>query len=248
MFQDNLKALRKSKGLSQEELAIRLNVVRQTISKWEKGLSVPDADLLIQVAEILEVSVTELLGAKIEDEREIGAVAEQLSRINEQLAISNRRARRIWKGVIIVLAAFALISVLIVALGITIFSIQEIGVISNPPQALPVAVMIEGTLYGAPIAAYNDTIAVRFDRGTENRWLLFRCKDTVFAEDTDSGLRIGRYESEDSMSWVQIEPGENEQYVFIIKNDGLELELASTYIEDMLEEGMLFVFSEGTGN
>ena len=64
MLNENLKQLRKSKGLSQEELAIRLNVVRQTISKWEKGLSVPDADMLIKIADIFEVSVSELLGAK----------------------------------------------------------------------------------------------------------------------------------------------------------------------------------------
>ena len=55
MFQDNLKALRKEKGITQEELAARLNVVRQTVSKWEKGLSVPDSDLLIKLAEILDV-------------------------------------------------------------------------------------------------------------------------------------------------------------------------------------------------
>lgn len=64
MFSENLKALRKQKGFSQEELATRLHVARQTISKWEKNLSVPDADTLIRLAEILEVSVSELLGEK----------------------------------------------------------------------------------------------------------------------------------------------------------------------------------------
>ena len=44
MFGENLKTLRKQKGFSQEELAVRLHVVRQTVSKWEKNLSVPDAD------------------------------------------------------------------------------------------------------------------------------------------------------------------------------------------------------------
>ena len=97
MFGENLKTLRKQKGFSQEELATRLHVVRQTISKWEKNLSVPDADTLIRLAEILEVSVSELLGAKIENENTASDVAEQLSRINEQLAIKNRRSRRIWK-------------------------------------------------------------------------------------------------------------------------------------------------------
>ena len=110
MFGENLKTLRKQKGFSQEELATRLHVVRQTISKWEKNLSVPDADTLIRLAEILEVSVSELLGAKIENENTASDVAEQLSRINEQLAIKNRRSRRIWKIVAIILAAIILIT------------------------------------------------------------------------------------------------------------------------------------------
>lgn len=112
MFSENLKTLRKQKGFSQEELASRLHVVRQTISKWEKNLSVPDADTL----EILEVSVSELLGSKIENENGnvTNDVAEQLSRINEQLAMKNRRSRRIWKTIVIILATIFLLSVFII--------------------------------------------------------------------------------------------------------------------------------------
>ena len=118
MLNENLKQLRKSKGLSQEELAIRLNVVRQTISKWEKGLSVPDADMLIKIADIFEVSVSELLGAKIEEKKEqdVNAVADQLMRVNEQLAIKNRRSHRVWKTVGIVLLIFVLFNVGLVVL------------------------------------------------------------------------------------------------------------------------------------
>lgn len=94
MFQDNLKVLRKKKGITQEELAARLNVVRQTVSKWEKGLSVPDAELLIKLAEILEVPVSRLLGSKIEAEEQPDALAEQLSRINEQLAIKKQAGKK----------------------------------------------------------------------------------------------------------------------------------------------------------
>ena len=113
MFSENLKALRKQKGFSQEELAARLHVARQTISKWEKNLSVPDADTLIRLAEILEVSVSELLGEKIENENATSDVAEQLSRINEQLAIKNRRSRRIWKIISIILAVIVLVNIFI---------------------------------------------------------------------------------------------------------------------------------------
>ena len=123
MFSENLKTLRKQKGFSQEELASRLHVVRQTISKWEKNLSVPDADTLIRLAEILEVSVSELLGSKIETKNGnvTNDVAEQLSRINDQLAIKNRRSRRIWKAIAIILVVFFLISVFIIMTSIAAF-------------------------------------------------------------------------------------------------------------------------------
>ena len=62
MLNENIKAIRKSKGLSQQELAIKLNVVRQTISKWEQGMSVPDSDMLISISEVLETPVSILLG------------------------------------------------------------------------------------------------------------------------------------------------------------------------------------------
>lgn len=123
MFSENLKTLRKQNGFSQEELASKLHVVRQTISKWEKNLSVPDADTLIRLAEILEVSVSELLGSKIETKNGnvTNDVAEQLSRINEQLAIKNRRSRRIWKAIAIILVVFFLISVFIIMTSIAAF-------------------------------------------------------------------------------------------------------------------------------
>ena len=78
-------------------------------------MSVPDADTLIRLAEILEVSVSELLGTKIENENVASDVAEQLSRINEQLAIKNRRSRRIWKIVAIILAVIVLVNIFIAA-------------------------------------------------------------------------------------------------------------------------------------
>lgn len=94
MFSENLKALRKARGMTQEELAARLHVVRQTVSKWEKGLSVPDAELLIRLAEVLDTTVGQLLGADIpEDGESRNDLADQLARINEQLAIRNRRGR-----------------------------------------------------------------------------------------------------------------------------------------------------------
>lgn len=115
MLGENLKTLRKKKGLSQEELATRLHVVRQTVSKWEKNLSVPDADTLIRLAEILELSVSELLGEKIENESTTSDVAGQLSRVNEQLAIKNRRVHQIWKAITIIVIVLVIVNILIAA-------------------------------------------------------------------------------------------------------------------------------------
>lgn len=90
MFNENLKLYRKEKGLSQEQLALKLNVVRQTISKWEKGLSIPDAELLTKLAEILDVSVSDLLGTKIEvteGKKELDVLANEIAKLNKYIEI-----------------------------------------------------------------------------------------------------------------------------------------------------------------
>jgi putative transcriptional regulator len=121
MFSENLKNLRKQKGLSQEELAERLHVVRQTISKWEKGLSIPDANLLIRIAEIFETSVSTLLGDTVEQSEDSNKVAEKLEQLNMLLAERNRRSRRIWKVVKITLISIATIIGLLFILSISAF-------------------------------------------------------------------------------------------------------------------------------
>ena len=117
MFNENLKTLRKQKGFTQEELAIRVSVVRQTVSKWEKGLSVPDADTLQRIADVLDVGVNELLGADFTQNADNNEVAQQLARINEQLAIKNRRWNLFWKIVGIIL----LLNVVLAILGFVLF-------------------------------------------------------------------------------------------------------------------------------
>ena len=96
MLNENIKALRKSKGLSQQELAVKLNVVRQTISKWEQGLSVPDSDLLIALSEALETPVSTLLGETVaESEADaVKVLSEKLEIINLQFARKKTRRRK----------------------------------------------------------------------------------------------------------------------------------------------------------
>ena len=95
MLNENIKTIRKSKGLSQEELAVKLNVVRQTISKWEQGLSVPDSDMLISISEALGTPVSTLLGEAVTEAEadDLKAISEKLEIINLQLA-QRKTARR----------------------------------------------------------------------------------------------------------------------------------------------------------
>ena len=127
MFQENLKTLRKNKGFTQEELAARLNVVRQTVSKWEKGQSVPDSEMLVRLAEIFEVPVSQLLGGPIEPDAQPDALAEQLARINEQLVIKNRRAKRIWTAIAVIVAGAILLQLIVFGMIILLRTVPQNG-------------------------------------------------------------------------------------------------------------------------
>lgn len=97
MLKDNLKLARKAKGLSQEELAIKLNVVRQTISKWEQGLSVPDAEMLISISEVFDTPVSTFLGENLSESKEddLKVISEKLEIINLQLSQRKKENRKI---------------------------------------------------------------------------------------------------------------------------------------------------------
>lgn len=118
MLNENIRALRKSKGLSQQELAIKLNVVRQTISKWEQGLSVPDSEMLISLSEVLETPVSKLLGETVAEAEadNIKAISEKLEVINLQLAQRKTTRRKVIRWLLISLCA--IIVVVFVAVGI----------------------------------------------------------------------------------------------------------------------------------
>lgn len=122
MLNENIKIIRKSKGLSQEELAIKLNVVRQTISKWEQGLSVPDSDMLISISEALETPVSTLLGETVRETNsdDLKAISQKLEIINLQLAQRKNTRRK--------LIHWLLISLCVII--ITIFVI--LGVYGSP--------------------------------------------------------------------------------------------------------------------
>lgn len=115
MLNEKIKFLRKQKGYTQEILAQELNVVRQTVSKWEKGYSVPDAVMLEKIAELFEVSVSELLDGTVEKEEDkltLTQISDQLSILNNQFAkelARKRRNRRIATGILCVVFAVVLV-------------------------------------------------------------------------------------------------------------------------------------------
>lgn len=127
MFQENLKTLRRQRGLSQQALADRLHVVRQTISKWERGVSVPDAELLIRLAEELDTTVADLLGETISEQADETALSRQLSQLNSILAERNRRHRRICRVVGLVLLCIILCFVLLVACNMVTFDHADVS-------------------------------------------------------------------------------------------------------------------------
>ncbi len=120
MLKDNLKTLRKNKGLSQEELSVKLHVVRQTISKWESGLSVPDAEMLINISELFETPVSEILGENIDkkEKNDLKVISEKLEVINEQLSNyqKEKRKKRI-QALIIIDISIILLFILLAILG-----------------------------------------------------------------------------------------------------------------------------------
>ena len=112
MLNENIKKIRNNKRVTQEELAVKVNVVRQTVSKWEKGLFVPDAEALQRIADALDVSVEELLGAEVNAKTNQNEIAEQLAKINEQLVIKNCRWSCFWRVIKIILVLIVIWNVL----------------------------------------------------------------------------------------------------------------------------------------
>ena len=105
MLNENIKTIRKSKGLSQQELAVKLNVVRQTVSKCEQGLSVPDSDMLISISEVFETPVSTLLGENVNESKadDLKAISAKLEVINLQLAQRKNTRKRFLHWILILL-------------------------------------------------------------------------------------------------------------------------------------------------
>lgn len=139
MLGETIMKLRKRQGMSQQALADEIHVVRQTVSKWEKNLSVPDADALTRLADALDTTVQELLGAPAEGSAEPPDVAEALTQINAQLAIQNRRRSRVWKAVAWVLGLYVAFHAVLLVLGWAFTADTSVG----PAEVVTVVESVE---------------------------------------------------------------------------------------------------------
>lgn len=166
MLSDNIKILRKKKGYSQETMAEQLHVVRQTISKWEKGISVPDAVMLDRMAELFEVPVSVLLGGGLEVEEEqpseLNEIAQQLAVLNDQLVQQAVRRRKVIRYAFV--GVFAAIFVLIgAAIGLRVYTESQLR-----DEASLRTVRYECTLDGESYvyeASYNSQYQILYEGG-----------------------------------------------------------------------------------
>lgn len=108
MLHDNLIALRKAKGMTQNEMANHLCVVRQTISKWEKGLSIPDAEMLLRIAELFEVPASTLLDESTQTD------VRNFSAENNAYSNANRAAKAYSKKIILCGSALLCLAIAII--------------------------------------------------------------------------------------------------------------------------------------
>ena len=142
MLNENIRKFRKFKGLSQEELAIKLNVVRQTVSKWENGLSVPDSDMLITLADELDTSVSVLLGETVTEPMpdDLKAISEKLEVINLQLAKRSRVKERTIRWILISLCAL----IVLVFIALAVMQSSYLGWDYNNPELAAAGTILHG--------------------------------------------------------------------------------------------------------
>ena len=160
MLNENLSKVRKERGLTQEALAVKLNVVRQTISKWENGTAVPDADTLCRIAEALDVSVVDLLGSPVNEEKmDMTAIAKSLAEINEQLAIKNRRSSKVLKVICGIIIGIFLITVILVILYISVRTpiINDTSVPAETNVGIPIELDKNGVPLWTEISQDNES-------------------------------------------------------------------------------------------
>ena len=164
MLNENIKRLRKSKGLSQEELAIKLNVVRQTVSKWENGLSVPDSSMLISLADELDTSVSTLLGESVSESTsdDLKIISEKLEAINLHLARKSMAKVKTVRGALIALCTL----IVMIFIAWAVMQSSYLGWNYNDPELAVAGTILHGFEFVfvrlAPVAFLLSVVGIIF--------------------------------------------------------------------------------------
>ena len=223
MLSENIKTLRKQKGYSQEQLADKLNVVRQTVSKWEKGYSVPDADMLEDIADIFEVQVNELLGGEIiteEESSDIGELAKQLRIFNEYLAERVRRRKRRQTIFNRCISVICIIAILFSAYIVTGFVVSSWEQIFRGEASIALDCTLEDKTYNVKIRYWQDNGEIHGVQWSGN------------SPETINKILRGTPGSDRTAEEVA-----NEVESYFTKNGGsCEAEYKTKKLEDVLEE------------
>lgn len=175
MLGENIKTYRQKKGYTQEEVANRLHVTRQTISKWEKNYSVPDAEVFVKLADVLEVQTSQLLEVKVDSdvqttEEKQNAYAEQLAHIAEQMAVKNRQSKRIWKTIGIAFAVIIAVCIILIVMNIASFSVYPT---TEDVRTHEETIMLEQQSYKFPFIGKSQRTK---NRELKERAIIFRCQ------------------------------------------------------------------------
>lgn len=112
-----LLSLRKQKGISQQDLALYLNVTRQTISKFEHDLSLPDIDMMMKICKYYQISLNELLGIE-NDISDMTEVYRQIQLVANNIQKNNKKSK---------LLNIILIIVCAISLGLSLFMVNRIN-------------------------------------------------------------------------------------------------------------------------
>ena len=104
IFSEKLLTLRKAKGITQEQLAEKLDVTRQSISKWESGQSVPELEKIVALSTVFDVSTDCLLkSSEIDD---LSVKTEMLEKQQQQMLVREQRQRQIWACILYTVAVY----------------------------------------------------------------------------------------------------------------------------------------------
>lgn len=125
MLNENLKRYRQEKSLTQEAVAEKLHVVRQTVSRWEKGVSVPDAETLARIAELYQVDMSQLLETSASNSNlKKEEIERELEKISQELEIQKRYTKILWRVVLVIGIIITIIGLVGVVGGIVMYEIE----------------------------------------------------------------------------------------------------------------------------